>query len=137
MGRRLIVDTCVIVDVERGRLALDDFVADDDELAIAMITAAELWDGVMRADASHRQRRVQFFERTIEQFPIEDYSLNVALRHGALLAHARVTGRQRGTHDLVIAATAAQTERILVTRDGKAVFDGLPGVRVEFPKQAE
>jgi tRNA(fMet)-specific endonuclease VapC len=137
VGRRLIVDTCVIVDVERGRLALDDFVADDDELAIAMVTAAELWDGVMRADATHRRRRVQFFERTIEQFPIEDYSLNVALRHGALLAHTRVTGRQRGAHDLMIAATAAQTERILVTRDGKAAFDGLPGVRVEFPKQAE
>lgn len=67
--------------------------------------------------------------------PIEDYSLDVALKHADLLTYTRLAGRQRGSHDLMIAATAAQMERILVTRDGKAAFDGLPGARVEFPKQ--
>jgi tRNA(fMet)-specific endonuclease VapC len=134
VGRRLIVDTCLLVDMERGRLALDDFVDDEDELAIAMVTAAELWAGVMRADAVHRRRRVEFFERAIEWFAIEDYTLDIALKHGELLALTRLTGRPRGAHDLMIAATAAHTERVLISRDGKADFDGLPGVVVEHPK---
>jgi len=134
MGRRLIVDTCVLIDMERGRRRLEDFAEDQDELAIAAVTAAELWAGAMRADAPRRRRRIEFFERAMEWFPVEDYTLDVALKHGELLAYAASTGRQRGAHDLMIAATAAHTERVLISRDGKADFDGLPGVIVEYPK---
>lgn len=66
MGRRLILGTCILIDMERSRLQRSRFAALDDELSIA--------------------------------------------------------------------ATAAQTERLLITRDSKAAFDDLPGVRVEFPK---
>lgn len=45
MGRRLILDTCVLIDVEKGRLSLADHVRDDDDVAIAAVTAAELWRG--------------------------------------------------------------------------------------------
>jgi tRNA(fMet)-specific endonuclease VapC len=40
-------------------------------------------------------------------------------------------GKQRSAYDLMIAATAAATSRILITTDGKAEFDELPGVRSE------
>ena len=132
MGRRLILDTCVLIDLERGALRLSDLAADEDELAMAAVTAAELWEGVVRADEARKGRRVAFFERAVEQFPVEDYNLDIALKHGELLAHARLSGKPRGHHDLIIAATAAQTWRVLVTRDGKAVFEGLPGVAAVY-----
>lgn len=134
MGRRLILDTCVLIDIERGRLQRSDFATLDDELAIAAVTAAELWEGVVRADAGRRARRTDFVERILEQIPVEDYTLSTAQRHAELLALTHLAGAKRGSHDLIIAATAAQTERVLVTRDDKAAFDGLPGVRVESPK---
>jgi tRNA(fMet)-specific endonuclease VapC len=134
MGRRLIVDTCVLIDIERGRLQRSDFATLDDELAIAAVTAAELWEGVIRADAVRRAARTDFVERVLEQIPVEDYTLPTAQRHAEMLALTHSTGAKRGAHDLIIAATAAHTERVLITRDGKAAFDGLPGVHVEFPK---
>jgi len=42
-------------------------------------------------------------------------------------AHARRTGRPRGAHDLLIAATAAATRRTVVSADAAAVAE-LPGV---------
>ena len=134
MGRRLILDTCILIDMERGRLERSRFAALDDELSIAAVTAAELWEGAIRAAAAQRPRRADFVERILEQIPVEDYTLTTAQRHAELLALTHAAGTKRGAHDLIIAATAAQTERLLITRDSKAAFDDLPGVRVEFPK---
>lgn len=136
MGRRLILDTCILIDLERGRLRRSDFATPDDELAIATVTVAELWEGVVRADPVRRPGRADFFERILEHIPVEDYNLATAQRHGELLALTHATGVKRGSIDLIIAATAAQSERILVSRDGKASFDDLPGVQVQFPKQS-
>lgn len=62
------------------------------------------------------------------QLPIEAYGREVALFHGRLLAHTHQNGTKRGAHDLVIAATAAQTGRTILTTDSKARFADLPGV---------
>lgn len=59
--------------------------------------------------------------------PIEAYNLAVARAHATLLAHVRRTGRPRGAHDLLIAATAAARQRTVVTAD-VAAFADLPGV---------
>jgi tRNA(fMet)-specific endonuclease VapC len=61
--------------------------------------------------------------------PVEEYGLELASEHARLLAHARRTGRPRGAHDLVIAATAAAGRRVVVTAD-PAGFDDLPGAAV-------
>ncbi|MBA2338601.1 MAG: hypothetical protein H0V96_12770 [Acidimicrobiia bacterium] len=49
--------------------------------------------------------------------------------HAALLAEVRETGRPRGAHDLIIAATAMATDRILVTADSAGIAD-LSDVRI-------
>jgi tRNA(fMet)-specific endonuclease VapC len=49
--------------------------------------------------------------------------------HATLLAHVRRSGRPRGAHDLIIAATAAARDRLVVSTDTTAFAD-LPGVRV-------
>ncbi|MDP8930282.1 MAG: hypothetical protein M3O70_17365 [Actinomycetota bacterium] len=52
--------------------------------------------------------------------------------HAALLAHVSRGGRPRGAHDMIIAATARATERVLVTTDAQAGFAGLPEVTIRL-----
>lgn len=125
---RLILDTTVLVSAERNARRLDRLIADNDDVAIAAITAAELLVGVELADEDRRAPRAQFVQDVLDTVPVEDYDVAVATEHARLLAHVRRTGRPRGAHDLIIAATALARDRVVVSADATA-FDGLPGVR--------
>ena len=126
---RLILDTTVLIGAERSGRALNRMIADEDDVAIAAITAAELTVGVDLADPAHRTGRSAFVRSVLETIPVEDYDLTVAEHHARLLAHVRRTGRPRGAHDLIIAATASARNRLVVTADSSAFAD-LPGVSV-------
>ena len=126
---RLILDTTILIAAERIGLRLDDLIGDEDDVAIAAVTAAELLVGVELADASRRKGRHSFVEGLLESVPVEEYDLEVARVHATLLAHTRRTGRVRGAHDLLIAATAVSRHRIVVTADATG-FGDLPGVEV-------
>ncbi|MFJ2743214.1 PIN domain-containing protein [Streptomyces sp. NPDC087440] len=127
MARRLILDTDVLISLERSSAPLV-FAADDD-VTISAVTAAELLLGIELADEARRQAREDFVTAILAVVPVEEYGLEVARAHARLLAHVRRTGRPRGAHDLIIAATAVATARSLVTLDEKAGFTDLPGVR--------
>ena len=114
---------------ERGQLRLDDLIDDEDDVALAAVTVAELLVGVELASAAHRPRRQALVESIVATIPIEDYDLDVARSHALLLAHAQRSGRRWGAHDLVIAATAQARGRIVVTAD-RGGFADLPGVSV-------
>jgi predicted nucleic acid-binding protein len=62
-----------------------------------------------------------------------DYTETTAVQHARLIAHVRQTGTPRGAHDLVIAAHAAQTARVILGYDAKARFADLPGVLAVEP----
>jgi tRNA(fMet)-specific endonuclease VapC len=128
VARRLILDTGVLVSIERAGSPLA--FAPDDDVAIAAITAAELLTGVELADPSRRQAREDFVTRILAVVPVLEYDLDVARAHARLLAHTRRQGKPRGAHDLIIASTASATARSLVSLDAKASFTDLPGVRV-------
>lgn len=128
MARRLIVDTGVLIASERGAKSLDDIVFADDDLVIAAITVAELRTGIELAGDRHRGARAEFLVNVLETLPVEPYDLATAEAHGRLLAHVHRDGVKRGAHDLIIAATAVATKRIIVTTDRNAHFDDLPGV---------
>ena len=128
MARRLIVDTGVLIASERGAKSLDDIVFADDDLVIAAITVAELRTGIELASDRHRGARAEFLVNVLETLPVEPYDLATAEAHGRLLAHAHRGGTKRGAHDLIIAATAVATKRIIITTDRNARFDDLPGV---------
>jgi tRNA(fMet)-specific endonuclease VapC len=130
VGRRLILDTCVLISVERGRHKLVDIVRPDDTAVIAAITAAELLEGVLRAGEKHAVERTRFVTQLLQLLPVVDYTLETARTHAMLLATTAKIGRQRGAHDLIIAATALTVDCTLVTSDGKAAFNELPGLRV-------
>jgi tRNA(fMet)-specific endonuclease VapC len=113
----------VLIDAERDQRALEEAIADDDDVAIAAITAAELLVGVELASEAHRKRRTSFVARVLETVPVETYGLEVARAHARLLAMVQRTGRPRGAHDLIIAATAVTTARTVLTADGSGFSD--------------
>ena len=96
---------------------------------IAAITAAELLVGVELADRRHKPSRRAFVDSLLATIPVEPYDLQVARVHAELLAHTRTSGRTRGAHDLLIAATARAHTRTVVTAD-TAGFTDLPGVAI-------
>lgn len=126
--RRLLLDTTFLIDAEHGDARLDDL-ADDDDVAIAAITVAELLVGVHLASGSRKARRKSFVDDLLAALDVVDYDGQVASEHAHLLAATRLAGRPRGAHDLIIAATARASERLVVSADGSA-FAGLPGITV-------
>jgi tRNA(fMet)-specific endonuclease VapC len=131
MARRIVLDTGTIIAIERGKLDVDAVLGADDA-AIASVTAMELLVGVERADEAHKQARSVRVEAVLASLPIEDYTIAVARIHARLAVQTMSTGKQRSAYDLMIAATAAATNRILLTTDAKAEFDQLAGVRSEL-----
>ena len=123
----LLLDTTFLIDAERGDVTLDDAIDDDDDVAIAAVTVAELLVGVRLASGKRRDARQVYVDDTLESLPIIAYDRNVAVEHAELLVAVREQGRPRGAHDLLIAATARATDRRIVTADHEA-FTDLPGV---------
>ena len=125
MGRRLILDTNVLIAYERG--TIDRTALDADELAIAAVSVAEYRVGIELADtpgrAADRARALVAISSAVD---VLEYTEATAAYHAKLIAHARRTGTPRGAHDLIIAAHAMQTDRIVLTFDAKARFGDLP-----------
>jgi predicted nucleic acid-binding protein len=127
VGRRLILDTNVLIAYERG--TIDRAALDEDELAIAAVSVAEYRVGIELADAPERAAdRARALATITSALDVLDYTAITAAHHGRLLAHMRRSGTPRGAHDLIIAAHAAETGRTVVSRDVKARFNDLPGV---------
>jgi tRNA(fMet)-specific endonuclease VapC len=127
VGRRLILDTNMLIAYERG--TIDRSALDEDDLAIAPVSVAEYRVGIEMADtverAAERARALAVITSAVN---VLDYTEATAAHYGRLLAHVRRSGTARGAHDLIIAAHAAETGRTVVSRDIKARFGELPGV---------
>ena len=132
MGRRLILDTNVLIAYERG--TLDRTLLDDDELAIAAVTVAEYRVCIELADTVARAAdRARALAAIVSAVDVLDYTDATAAHHARLIAHARRAGTPRGAHDLIIAAHAAETGRIILSRDAKARFGDLPNILAAQP----
>jgi tRNA(fMet)-specific endonuclease VapC len=127
VGRRLILDTNILIAYERG--AIDRSALDEDELAIASVSVAEYRVGIEMADTAERAaERARALTAITSAVDVLDYTQATAAHHGRLLALVRRSGAPRGAHDLIIAAHAAETGRSILSRDTKARFGELPGV---------
>lgn len=123
----VLLDTTFLIDAERDALGLEAAISDDDDVAVAAISLAEMLVGVELASTRRRPRREAFVTDVVASIPIVSYDLSVAREHASLLAAVKLAGRPRGAHDLIIAATARATNRKVLTADPDA-FDDLPGV---------
>lgn len=129
---RVILDTGVLVAGVRGWLDAAPF-AEEDDVAVPAVVLAEYLTGVeLDPDPARRAAQRAFLDDLLTVAPVADYTTEVAGHHAALLAHVSRAGRPRGAHDLIIAATARATERVLVTTDAQAGFADLPEVTVRL-----
>jgi predicted nucleic acid-binding protein len=115
-----LIDTSVLIAAERGRfdpaaLAAED---DDEEIALAAITASELLHGVHRLKgAVARARAERFVEAVLSAIPLVPFDLDVARVHARLDAELSAAGTAIGDGDLQIAATAVALDYRIATRD--------------------
>ncbi|HLN07222.1 MAG TPA: PIN domain-containing protein [Acidimicrobiales bacterium] len=121
------LDTTFLIVADRSGSVLDDIIDDEDDVAIAAVTVAELLVGVELSDGEHRPARQRFVDDISTTIPIVSYDATVASSHAQLLVATRRQGRQRGAHDLIIAATARATQREVLSAD-LSTFEDLPGV---------
>jgi len=98
---------------------------------VAAITLAELSVGVELSKGKTKVSRQGLVDEIVASIPIVDYDFSVARAHSQLLVAVRRQGRPRGAHDLIIAATALSSNRVVVTADQTA-FVNLPGVATVF-----
>lgn len=118
----LLIDSTVFVAAERLRQTPEDVVTKlredfgDVELALAVMTAAELVHGYWRSDsAARRARREEFVEGILAAIPVVPLTLAIARLYGELDARFMARGRRLPTSDLLIASTALYRSDELVT----------------------
>jgi tRNA(fMet)-specific endonuclease VapC len=121
-----LIDTSSLIAAERGDLDLEkllrdsraSFDEDDDEVAIAAVTASELLHGVHRLKGGLKQARAErFVEALLDRLPVMPFDLAAARVHARLGAELAAKGAAIGTHDLIIAATAVSIDFDVATRD--------------------
>lgn len=126
MSGRAIADTSVFIARESGRplRAYDE----DREIAVSIVTVAELEMGVLAAgEPPARAARLQTL-RDVERLSALPVDRRVASAFASLVVTMRASGRGRlGVHDAWIAATAIAHDAELLTQD--ADFDAVPGLR--------
>jgi predicted nucleic acid-binding protein len=129
-----LIDSSVLIAVERGLIDLAAFGDADDEepLAMAAITASELLHGVHRLKgAVARTRAERFVERILAAIPVIPFDLDIARVHARIDAELSAAGTTIGDGDLMIGATAVWLDYRVATRDLRSLpkIKGLPVVR--------
>ncbi|MDO8189375.1 PIN domain-containing protein [Conexibacter sp. JD483] len=129
----ILIDTSVLIDIERGRSSLDAVTGDDDR-AISIITQSELLHGVHRAaDDRIRARRQAFVEHILAAFDPIPIDGRVARAHAAAWAQLDAAGTPIGAHDLWIGATALAHGYSVATANPRD-FERIPGLTVRHIK---
>ena len=118
-----LLDTSILIELERAAPPLDP----RKDIAIAAITASELLQGVLRADAAHRAPRESFVEALLATVPTIPFSLRVARVHAGLWAQLATRRKTIAPHDLIVASTAVSLGWELATLNRKH-FQGIPGL---------
>lgn len=125
---RAIADTSVFIAREVGR-PLSDL---PDEIAVSVVTAAELELGVLRAvDERTRATRVATLSRVRAEYPLLDIDGSIASCFARIADEQLRAGRRLRRHDTWIAATAMRHHASVVTQDADFTdFDSVEVIRV-------
>lgn len=111
---RAIADTSVFIARETGR----ELGPLPDELAVSVITAAELELGVLRASgADTRAIRLATLGRVRAEYPLLPIDSGTASYFARIADQELTAGRKLRRHDCWIAATALQHGAAIVTQD--------------------
>ena len=125
---RAIADTSVFVALESGR-PLGDL---PEELAVSVVTTAELELGVLRAaDTTTRARRLATLSQVRATYPLLPVDAEVASCFARIAAAELEAGRKIRCHDAWIAATAMRHGAAVATQDADfSAFADIEVVRI-------
>ncbi|MCQ9376366.1 type II toxin-antitoxin system VapC family toxin [Methyloversatilis sp. XJ19-13] len=98
------------------------------DIAISVVTYAELCHGVERCQGADRDLAAAGLRRLTQRVPVLVFDQAAAERYGALAAAVR--DRRRDALDRMIAAHAVSVDAVLVTNN-EADFADYPGLVVE------
>ena len=132
----VILDTSVLIEAERGRFNTERFVQgrEEEPFGLSVITVAEIFHGVYRADSSRRrQKRSDYVEKTIELFTVHPFEIEAAITYAGIWSDLRKKGTQIGAHDLIIGSTALALGFSVATFNRRD-FERIEGLKVEFLK---
>ena len=115
-----LIDSSVLIAAERGHLDLEKAIADrkDEQLRLAAITVAELYEGVERADTAERaEKRRSLIEGYLARIPVVDFDATIAREYARMRARLLPVGQTIAVHDLQMAVTAIVLGFQVATRD--------------------
>ena len=122
---RAVADTSVFVAREAGQ----PLGVLPDEIAVSVVTAAELELGVLRArDAATRARRLATLANVRGRYPLLSIDPETASAYARLADEVLSAGRRPRRHDTWIAATALRHDAAVLTQE--ADFEAFASVRV-------
>jgi len=130
----VILDTSVLIDAERESFNPERLVRgrENEPFGLSVITVAELFHGVYRADSSRRrQKRIDFVEQTIELFTVYPFEIDIAITYAGIWSELRRKGIEIGAHDLMIGSTAITLGFTLATFNRRD-FERIEGLRIEI-----
>lgn len=132
----LILDSTVLVGAERRLLTVRETLDEierkfgDEELALSVMSAAELVHGVWRAQSPQiRARREEFVEEVLARLPVRPVTLRMARLAGQIDARCRSRGVTLPTADLYIGVTALDLGFKVLTANLRH-FRQVPGLKV-------
>jgi predicted nucleic acid-binding protein len=125
---RAIADTSIFIAQKTGH-ELGEL---PEQIAVSVITAAELELGVLRAtDPDARAIRLSTLSRVQATYPLLSIDAETASCFARIASAERSRGRRLRRHDTWIAATALRHGAAIVTQDADfSSFDEVPVLRV-------
>ena len=125
---RAVADTSIFIAQETGR-ELGEL---PEEIAVSVITAAELELGVLRAaDSEGRAIRLSTLSRVQAAYPLLPVDPEVASCFARIASAELSRGRRLRRHDTWIAATALRHNTSVVTQDADfSSFDEVKVIRI-------
>jgi tRNA(fMet)-specific endonuclease VapC len=124
-----LLDTNTVLDYfrARGNVAANILAAAPGEIALAAITAYEIWVGVLGSQSP--QRRQTQFEQLLAEVDVVPFDTVISRRAAELRRALERRGEGIGPLDTLIAATALAHGATLVTRNMRE-FGRVPGLDV-------
>ena len=122
----VLIDTSVLVAIERGRLDVGAAVDPDADYFVSVVSAAELLHGVHRATGKRAQTRSASVESLLAGTTLVPVDLPVARAYAQASAALARRGTGVDANDLWIGATAIAHGMAVWSLDGD--FGRIPGV---------
>lgn len=127
----IIIDTCILIEIERGKVNLDfTNLNTESPLYISSITVAELLIGVNNSTTEERRiKKETFLNQIIASIEVIDFGIEESRIYANILSTLYKKNVTIGIHDLLIAATAISNNCSVLTRNIKD-FERIEGVNL-------